>query len=254
MTSDNIRILKVEKARNTYIVTTTEDEFKIDEDTLIKHVIIKDREFTKTEFKNILNDIEFNKLFNKTLKYLGYGERTEYEIRKYLDKATNSEKVIKKLKRLGYIDDIQYANKYLDYCFRTNKGPYYCRNKLGEKGVDNKIIDNVIEKYTSVMQSEALTNIINKELKNNNKIPALAQKRRLINKLLRNGFSGENVYEIINKANFVDNSDDTLKVDYQKQLDKLAKKELSDYEKKQRIIAYLLNKGYDYKKINEIIE
>ena len=254
MTDDVIKILKVEKTKHLYIVTTTENEYKVDEDTIIKHFIVKDKEFTKAEFKKVLNDLELNKMFNKALKYLAYGERSEYEMIKYLNDVSNSSKVIKKLKTLGYLDDLKYASKYLDYCFRSNKGPIYCKSKFIEKGIDNKIIDEVISHYTFEMQKEGITNIINKELKVNEKIPAMAIKRRLISKLIRNGFNSEMIYEIINTITIEDNSDDNLKKDYTKQLVKLANKEISDYEKKQRIIAYLLNKGYEYKKISEIVE
>lgn len=254
MSDELVKIIKIEKLKNTYLVTTNNDEYKIDEDTIVKHFIVKDREFTKSEFNKILKDIEVNKAFNKVIKYLSYGERTTYEIKKYLKDEDYFHQVISRLKSLGYVDDNKYALKYLDYCYRNNKGPLYCKAKLSEKGIDNKIIEEVLNNYSSVMQEEVVAKQVAKELKNNDFLPVMALKKRIINKLLRNGFSGEVVYEYLNTVEIEDKSDETLNKEYQKQLNKLSNKELNDYEKKQRIIAYLLNKGYEYQKIKEIIE
>lgn len=254
MSNEIIKIVKVEKLKNTYLVTTDHDEYKIDEDTIVKHFIVKDKEFTKAEFNRILKDIEINKAFNKAIKYLAYGERTTAEIRKYLKDDGHSEQVITRLKKIGYLDDNQYANKYLDYCYRNHKGPLYFKARLSEKGVDHKIIDEVMGKYTFAMQEEVVSAEVKKAVASKADLPVLAIKRQIMSKLLRNGFTSDVINNQLDHIVIEDQSEERLKKDYQKQLIKLENKDLSDYEKKQKIIAYLMNKGYEYQKIKEILE
>jgi regulatory protein len=251
---NEIKILSVEKKKDKYRVTTNENEFVFDEDTIIKHLVFKDKIFTKDEFTLILDDLAINTAFNKALRYLNYGLRTIYEMKTYLKEFTNIDKVIEKLQDLGYLNDKAYAKNYLDYCKRNNKGPIFYKNKLLEKKIDKTIINHYLEEYSYNSQLDIIMNIINKEINKLTAYPFKSQQRMLISKLIRNGFSNEIIYETVNKLELVDESDDSLKRDFEKQTLKLKSKDITDSEKKQRIIAHLLNKGYEYRKIIEIIE
>lgn len=254
MINEIIKIINIEKDKRTYLVTTNEDTYRFDEDTIVKHFIVKDKEFTKKEFKKILQDLEQNALFNKTLKYLTYGERTTYEIKEYLKDDSRADKIINRLKALGYLDDEKYALKYLDYCYNNCKGPIYLQAKLKEKGVANSIIENTLTKYAVDMEVEVINSFLAKELKNIKHLPVIAQKRQLLDHLIRRGFSSEVINPQLNSLEIIDESDETLRREFEKQKIKMQAKNLSEYEMKQKIIAYLFSKGYEYQKIIEIIE
>lgn len=251
---NEIKILSIEKKKDKYRVITNENEFVFDEDTIIKHLVFKDKVFTKDEFTLILDDLAINTGFNKALRYLNYGLRSIYEMKTYLKELTNIEKVIKKLQDLGYLNDDAYAKNYLDYCKRNNKGPIFYKNKLLEKKIDKTIINKYLEEYSYNNQLDIMMSIINKEIKKLSTYPLKTQQRLLISKLIRNGFVSEVIYETVNRLELIDESEDSLKRDYEKQTLKLRNKDITDSEKKQRIIANLLNKGYEYRKIVEIIE
>ena len=67
-----IEILKVTKDKKKFIVLTNNGEYKFDEETIIKHLILKGKTFSDDEFEEILKTEEISKLFNKALNYISY--------------------------------------------------------------------------------------------------------------------------------------------------------------------------------------
>ena len=74
-----IEILKVTKDKKKFIVLTNNGEYKFDEETIIKHLILKGKTFSDDEFEEILKTEEISKLFNKALNYISYQMRSENE-------------------------------------------------------------------------------------------------------------------------------------------------------------------------------
>lgn len=249
-----IKILSVEKKKNNYLITTDDKEFEADEETIIKYYIFKDKVFTKTEFNKILEEIEINKYFNKSLKFLSYKSRSVSEIIQYLKDVNNKDIIIERLIKLGYLNDEIYSKNMFEYCLRNNKGPVYLKNKLLEKGISTELISKTIYMYDYQSEKEVIENIVNKLANRESSKPVKALKLSILSKLHRDGFNLDIASLVISKVNFIDNSDELLKKDYQKQIQKLQDKDIDAYTKKQKIITYLLNKGYDYKKIKDIVE
>lgn len=253
-----IKITKVSKVRKNYQVETNIGKYTFDEETLIKYQVFKDKEFTKAKFAEILNEVKINKIYNKTLNYLSYRMRSHYEVKEYLAKNdlnfSEADRVINRLKTHGYIDDEKFAKYFYDYYMRKNKGPKYIEQKLYEKRINKTIINDVVGGYSQKDQEEKIKQIVEKEAKSLITYPVKKQRQKLISKLIRAGFVGEIVYTIVNTAKLVDNSDERLEKDFQKQLKRLEHKNLETYEIKQKIIASLIAKGYEYQKIKELLE
>ena len=76
----------------------------------------------------------------------------------------------------------------------------------------------------------------------------------VMTKLNRSGFSSASISKILNKLDFIDESEETLKKDILKVEKRVEKKDLSNYEKKQYIINSLMSKGYEYKKIIDALK
>ena len=60
------------------------------------------------------------------------------------------------------------------------------------------------------------------------------------------------IKKVVREFEFVDESSEELIKDFHKLEDKYQKKDLSDYEKRQHIIASLISKGYSYEKIKDL--
>lgn len=249
------------KKHKTYLVETdyeADEEYIIDEDIIIKYGILKDREFKESEFKKILKDTKIQVLVSKALNYISYGMRSKHEVYAYLDtknkdlEFTQNDliEVVSRIKKLGYIDDLKYANGVLEY-YKKTKGKNYIINKLKEKQVEDKIIEEVILKYSDAEEYEVACALLNKISTQYRKYPISKQKLLLTQKLYRDGFSSDIISSVINKTTLIDESDDSLIKDF----NKLNKKyeSLDSYNKKMKIISSLLRKGYEYSKIQKVI-
>jgi regulatory protein len=102
------------------------------------------------------------------------------------------------------------------------------------------------------MEKELIEEIISKE--NNNNYTVKKFKLNLSNKLIRNGFSNNIVYNLVEKLEVEDNSLELIEKDYNKLLLKISKKDKTDYEKKQLIINGLMQKGYEYQVISKYLK
>lgn len=253
-----VRIIKLTKERNKYIIETNIGKYNIDEETILKYQVFKEHEFTRSEFNKILNEVKVNQVFSKTLNFLSYRMRSIYEIKEYLNKndliGNEVDIIITKLISIGYLDDKKFSKHIFDYYSRNNKGPKYIENKLLEKKVSKNIINKILVSYNDNMQQEIILKIIDKERNRLKTYPIKSQKQRLINKLIRNGFTSEMVFSIINSVQLKDESDSRLEKDYQRQLNKFLNKNLKRAVMNQKILTNLLKKGYQYQKIKSLLE
>lgn len=251
MTSEII-ILSIKKEKNKYIVMTSEGEFSLSEDVLIKYLIVKDKVFSKDLFQEILDEEKLNKLFNKALKFLSFQNRSYEEVRKYLiDKEADlnqTESIIARLESLGYLNDERFAVETLDYMIRTNKGPLFLENRLKEKGISETIINDAVMKYDYYTEQDSIKKVVQKFAEKNKDNPIKRQKMTLYQKLVRDGFHCEVVKEIIDSFNFIDESDEKLDQDIRKLINKYQDK-YQGYDLKNRIINNLIQKGYEYTEI-----
>ena len=261
---DTMRIKSISlksKKHKTYLVETdyeADEEYIIDEDIIIKYGILKDREFQESEFKKILKDAKIQNLVSKALNYISYGMRSKHEVYAYLDTKNKDNEftqndlieVVSRIKKLGYIDDLKYASGVLEY-YKKNKGKNYIINKLKEKQVEDKIIEEVVLKYSDTEEYEVASHILAKSSTQYRKYPVSKQKSLLTQKLYRDGFSSDIISKAINEITLIDESDDSLIRDF----NKLNKKyeSLDSYNKKMKIISSLLRKGYEYSKIQKVI-
>ena len=247
-------IISVRKLKFKYKVETTENKYSFSEETIIKYSLFKGREITKEELELILAEECQNSLINKVINYLSYQARSTSEIRKYLiqDEASEDivEAIIEKISNLGYLDDEGLENSIFDYVVRSRKGPKVLEQKLIQKDIDEDLINSTIRKYNEEIEVQVVNELLENILPRYKTYPKKKQKMLVYQKLLRDGFSGEIINFYLNRANFVDESDEDLIRD----LKKLQKRyEYVDYKTKQSIINKLMNKGYEYSKIIECI-
>lgn len=258
---DIIKILSVSLMPRSkkYLVSTNDvdnDEIKVDEDTIIKYGIFKGKEFSEKDFKKILKEIEIQKLFNKCLNYLSYQTRSKHEIYAYLDKHNKDKKysqsdfisIVIKLTNLGYVDDNKYTKEIIAY-YRTKKGKDYIYNFLKDKQISTDTIEQELENYDD--EEEIAYQIIDKIQAQYRKYPLNKQRIMIRQKLLRDGFSNASINYAMDRITLIDESDNSLERDIIKLKKKYEGKDLSEYERKKKIISSLLNKGYNYSKISE---
>lgn len=254
---NDITIVKLTKKGKKYLVVTSGDNYTFDEDTIIEFGIFKDKVFSKQEFARIVNKGVANQAFNQALIYLGSSLKSIYEVRTYLEKKNYPAEVIEttvsRLIGLGYLNDLQYAKSLFNH-YKTTKGPRFVESKLYEKHVSRNIIEDVLNEYSEAEEANDIRNLIEKAAPKLTEYPLNKQRQLLVGKLIRNGFTANLVYQIVKEYELIDDSDNRLLLDLQKQQRLLARKNLTPQQRKQKLIQSLMSKGYEYQKISSLLE
>jgi regulatory protein len=108
----------------------------------------------------------------KAIAYLVRSRKTENEVRLKLKKIGCSseltDKVIKYILELGYIDDNEYVDAYIRQCMRLpNYSIFEIKNKLLQKGIKKDIIEEKLQFLEeSDYEKNIIENLINGKLKN----------------------------------------------------------------------------------------
>ena len=246
-----VKIILVKQKRNKYEVFTSIDETGIifTEEEIVINRIIKGVTFTKEKWEEIKNKHEQSLLYEKALKYISYKPRTILEVTNHLkelsDDINSINQIIEKLIKLDFLNDTRYAYSYLESSIRTGNGPIKISHELHNKGIEEKIIKDILLTYTTEQQIDVAYETATKYLKLITKYPVRKQKELISQKLIRSGFNYSIINQVISKITFENDSLEQLQKDYEK-----ISKKTSD---KNKIIQHLLQKGYEYSDIKQIL-
>lgn len=244
------------ESRGKYFIVTTDISYKFDLDVISKYNIRVGCKFSPQKFAQILSYQDYITSYNKALKCLEYGDKSIHEMKEYLlsKGSTTIDFVINKLIDLNLLNDKRLAMSILDSHKSTLKGPYYIKQKLSNKGISKDIISDVLKFYSKEEDENNCFVLANKLSNSLSKYPLIKQKEKLYTKLVSYGYGLETVRSIIDKVNFIDESDNTLILELNKLENKIDRKNLSREVKRDYLISKLMSKGFSYKKINELID
>lgn len=258
------KVLNIKKAKsNRYIVEIETKQGKvphvISENTIIKYKLLINKTLDTNEYKRMILDNEYEILSLKAINYVGYQMRTISEVKKYLQKDTQSEtlicKIIRELKKNKYVNDTSYVTEYVKQKIDFDLvGPRYIKDKLVSKGIHLDLITEELLSYNETIEFDKVHTLIYKQLKYKQKKPYQKVYLSLKQKLITKGFS-LNVIE----SSLISSKDDILK-----QIDSLAllkkdyytinnKFDLTVYNEKNNLIKKLMSKGHNYELIKTFI-
>ncbi len=112
---------------------------------------------------------KIDKLKTKILKYIFYKKRTEKEV---IEKFKNEDsdildETIENLKELGYINDVEYINRYMHEAISLkNLSIFELKYKLYSKGISENLIEEYISENKEMLDDYELLsarNIVNKK-------------------------------------------------------------------------------------------
>lgn len=117
-------------------------------ETVMKFRLKAGAETDEARLKEILTDAENSEATEKALSYISKTVKTKRQVKEYLLKKGYSESAcyhaIDKLKEYGYIDDCEYARRYIDGTGKT-QGKRLLAYKLMAKGVKKEDIEAAYE-------------------------------------------------------------------------------------------------------------
>lgn len=117
-------------------------------ETVMKFRLKAGAETDEARLKEILTDAGNSEATEKALSYISKTVKTKRQVKEYLLKKGYSESAcyhaIDKLKEYGYIDDCEYARRYIDSTGKT-QGKRLLAYKLMAKGVKKEDIEAAYE-------------------------------------------------------------------------------------------------------------
>ena len=148
-------------------------------------------------------------LWNKVLRHVARRERSEKEVREYIQKiitnyklriTNGQEEIIQKLKQQDFLNEERFVKAYIhDSIELQNKGKHRIKFELEKRGIDENIIDKYLSKIEEGDELEKALEFAKRRYEFMKKLPVLTQKRRLYGLLVRRGFSPEIALDTIDK-------------------------------------------------------
>lgn len=221
------------------------------EDVVVKNNLLINKEIDIEKIKKANNEID---IYYQALSYLNKKMRSIFELKKYLNSkdysAKSVEVTINQLKTEGYLNDLKYAEAFVnDRVNLSNEGPYKIKNDLESHQIDIDIIEKVISKIKPQDLEEKIKRIIAKNLKANKKYNGQVLKMKILNKFINLGYNMDQVISLLENYNLNNQLD--IKKDYDKLYDKY-KLKYDDYKLKMTIKQKLYQKGYSSQDIEKI--
>lgn len=249
---DNVKIEKIKKSGSKYKLILDNDETIITyEEVILKNGLLYNKTINEKALEKINKDTIYYVSYHKALNMINRRLRSEYEIRKELQKSelANKEidKIVEDLKRINLLNDKAYAKAYTnDKINLSLDGPHKIRKNLQ----NNKISDDYIEEAISNINVEILYNhidkIINKKINSNTKYTTYMLKQKIVNYLINLGYDKAMIIERLNNFK-IDN------INLDKEMDKIFNKLKNKYSGDE-LIFKLKNKLYTKGYTKEAIE
>ena len=185
--------------------------FAADENMLAKNILSVGKSLSADDIEKLTKENEAGKLFDASLRFLSYRQRSEKEVKDFLVKKIARcenikfnlgsqspviSQIITRLKKQSFLNDEEFAEWWVKA--RTGsqpKGPYVIRMELLRKGVDKEIVEKAISKITN--QKELGYKVIHKKLKTWKKLTNLELKKKVYEHLARRGFDSKTINEVI---------------------------------------------------------
>ncbi len=145
---------------------------------------------------------DFEKFYNKALKFLSYRPRSEKEIiDKLKSKKASDEvikKVIKKLKEYKFLDDLEFVRWWIEQRTKMNpKGLRLIKIELKRKGIDDKLIEKINLKDRNDLK--LVKGLVEKRIERYKKMGKWEVYPKLVRYLSSRGFSYDVIKESIDE-------------------------------------------------------
>ena len=221
-------------------VITTYDE------VILKNNLLFNKEIDNELYSKIINENNYYELLDSCIKRISKRLRSEKEIKNYLEQKTNDihliEYIINELKQNNYINDILFTKAYLsDKLTLTNSGINKIKSELYNLGIEEEIINDVVENNNIKNDYKKLENMIKKKIKLNNKYSNNYLKQKILNDMINLGYDREEIINIIDQN--IKDDKDIYEKEYKKLYEKL-KKKYQGKELEYQINQRLYRKGF----------
>ena len=239
---------------NKYKIYFDNESLIVYEDVIIKYNLLYKKDIDNDLLIEINKENYKSSIYDVSIKYISVRMRSKKELEEYLKKKKYDQKdieeTIKRLQSQDLLNDEKFAKSYInDKLYLTNYGLTKIKNDLLKLGVEEYIIDAIVNNIDLQVINDKLSKIIDKELKINSKLPTNKLNNKIINRCINLGYNYEDILNILNDKNIEGNSN--IEYDYKKIYEKY-KNKYDEYKLNAVIKSKLYQKGYTIDEINNI--
>lgn len=167
--------------------------FSIDEETYLSFGIKKGTDLSEDDLSELRKQSDYRKALDKAFSFLAIRDHSEYELYSKLLRTFDpdtSQQVVDRIRELGYLDDMSFAERYAGELLRKGKSLGEIRLKLNEKRIPREIAENVLESLETDETPLIISLINNKYLR---KLSAENGRQKVYAALLRRGFKSRDI-------------------------------------------------------------
>lgn len=244
-----MQINKFTKGRNGMYTVTLEDKTKltIHEDLILKYDILISKNISNDLKEVLLEENKKYEIYEVALSYINKKLRSSKELRKYLIKKEYPNELIDSAIELlysqGYLNDKVYATSLVhDRILLSMDGPNKIKKELLDNKIDNNLVEEVMEEYTSDIELERIEKIVNKQIKLNKNKGSNLLKKKINMYLINLGYNYDLINSVLASIKISDN--DLYKKEYDKLYKTLSKK-YSGKELEYKLKQKLYQKGFN---------
>ncbi len=239
---------------NKYKIYFDNESLIVYEDVILKYNLLYKKDIDNDLLIEINKENYKSSIYDVSIKYISVRMRSKKELEEYLKKKKYDQKdieeTIKRLQSQDLLNDEKFAKSYInDKLYLTNYGLTKIKNDLLKLGVEEYIIDVIVNNIDLQVINDKLSKIIDKELKINSKLPTNKLNNKIINRCINLGYNYEDILNILNDKNIEGNSN--IEYDYKKIYEKY-KNKYDEYKLNAVIKSKLYQKGYTIDEINNI--
>lgn len=239
---------------NKYKIYFDNESLIVYEDVILKYNLLYKKDIDNDLLIEINKENYKSSIYHVSIKYISVRMRSKKELEEYLKKKKYDQKdieeTIKRLQSQDLLNDEKFAKSYInDKLYLTNYGLTKIKNDLLKLGVEEYIIDAIVNNIDLQVINDKLSKIIDKELKINSKLPTNKLNNKIINRCINLGYNYEDILNILNDKNIEGNSN--IEYDYKKIYEKY-KNKYDEYKLNAVIKSKLYQKGYTIDEINNI--
>lgn len=229
--------------KNKYKIIFDNTELTLYEDIILKYNLLIKKEIDEYLLDEIINENSFYEAYDLSLSCIEVKLRTKKEIEDYLNRKGFDNKyieyAIEKLDKLGLLNDKLYVKSYVnDKINLTLDGPYKIKNNLINLNIDESVIDDYLNNIDESIWNGKIDKIINKKSSSMNNKSYYMFINKLKNDLYNLGYNKELIDNKLSNIKYESNA-----------LEKDMNKAIKKYNDKNKIINYLIRKGYSYEEI-----
>lgn len=244
-----MHINKFVKSKNgMYIILLDNNvKVKIHEDLILKYNLLITKTLDEDTLEKIRVENMIYEIYEVSLKYINVKLRSKDELNKYLLKKGYSKSliddVIIKLTNQGYMSDKVYVTSFIhDKLLMSNYGPNKMISELASLGIDENLILENMDVYTSDIELDRANKIVSKMIKANHNKGSMVLKNKIYNQLINLGYNTDVISKALNGKKLVD--EDIYKKEYDKLYKQLSKK-YSGSELEYKLKQKLYQKGFN---------